>query len=1210
VVPPSPGRGGRAGGRGRGRVRGRAGRGGRSGRGSSPKSTLDLLDSPPVAKKAAGKSKLTEEKKEERKRIQALTEILHDEADDEERERRNKYDDSDYGGDDDMEDGEYDEDFDEDDVDEDVASSVFASDNDKPTGATPAFFIFLAENRQKIEKNMTKRHRFFRSMRRGYDRNSLVAKEGGVMWLKLSAAEQKKYADKSIEDFEARVLEWKQDEYIRAATGAGGPGEIFDEVDGAEDSDDEKYWSQRHHDLLTSSQLRCSSIGGSDRSRSGRNQLLLDLLQDTRFHPVPLVDLSRSEAESTEMNNPVDPSKVILAQYQVQGPVATSIGDECIGCTRGWNHFCPVLQATVPAVQYRAKLQPPVAAIMATRIGLGLKAPTERRELVEDKDRDAYPPVPGFYLTEPNTRMDDPTSFIEHLTTLRLHETMLQNIADADEIQPAAKVLARGILPTSSARSMKKKRGNAAADPEEDEDEPKFYKCIGCKKSTTSSLGCIGCRGDKLIAVMTKANKYGSLRQSLQVQNTSLKSNSLSDANFDRQTRGEQATAQVMMGPDWKPNTMLPFEKMLLESGDADGSSISVGEMSDSDESSEEMEIEDADAHAANTGSLLGNESDSSSDTSSTGNSGDDDDSDNICVSMASSLPARSTRNGRSRQDTSAIRSEHLAAHKKEAQELHRRCVSIAMSGILLSMMRRDPLRLFAEPVPESVAEYRQVVKRPIDFGTIRQRVLRGQYTSLAAFSADASLLCANALIFNPAGTIYAITAQEIYELLSEMEIRANRWMSAIKKSHSAHFSKKFHQTSHAKATPTRTLRSRVSKEGGDGESKAYAANEADDSAVLDKSDPYEYLRTTWPGAAEVLDSEEWLRAELSSDFMRTKENEAAYYGRLTIRRMAMAAQASRADYLESGGVFHPILRRSHMEDRALRCQVDEAVAGTDRPIQLGEKPSWREKQILSILKIVQTRRVDNMTSTESGCARGDASRSEDAQLATAADLKRKWKRNNGAKPRVTPRVHTSRFAQSTGLASANGRERKVLSVDVDDEEQLKTIASTSSSVARDDSVSIRGSSIHGWGLFAEHAFEASEVVAEYVGEYITNAMCEKREKMYREMRIQDYQFRVSEDLVIDATLKGGYARYINHSCEPNCVAKIICGAAPNERLKRVIIIARRPIAEGTELTYDYQFPLEPDFESRIVCQCGSTKCRGFMNWDMPEQKSKRAKIM
>lgn len=1037
------------------------------------------------------------------------------------------------------------------------------------------------------------------------------------MWLKLSTEDQKKYVDKSIEDFEGRVVEWKQDEYIRAATGAGGSGDVFGEIDDvAEDSEDVKYWGQRHHHLLSSSQFRCSSVGGGDRTRSRKNQILLDLLQDMRFHPVPVVDLSRSEGQSTTMNNPVDPgSKVALAQYQVQGPVATSVGDECIGCTRGWNHFCPVLQATVPAVQYRAKLQPPVAALMSTRIGLGLKAPTERRELVADKDRDSYPPVPGFYLTEPNTRMDDLTEFMEHLTTLRLHETMPEVVTDADETRPAAKVLARGILPTNSARS-RKKSDNVTNDREVDDDEPKLYKCVGCKKQTTSSLGCVGCRSDKLIAVMTKVNDYGSSRQSLQVQNTALRSAPLNDANFDKQTEGEQATAQVMAGPDWKPSVMLPFEKMLLGSDDLDSTSISVGKSSDLDASSQDVEVENmtnfTGAADASPTTLSREESDASSETSTSDNSNEEDNSDGKRIPSTSSLPLRHARKGMKKHDTSAIRSEDLAAHKKEAQELHRRCVFIATSGILLSMIRRDPLRLFAEPVPDSVEEYRQVVKRPIDFSVIRQRVLRGQYTSLAAFSADASLLCANALVFNPAGTIYAITAQDLYELLTDMEIRANRWMSAIKKSHAAHFSKKFHQRAQVETIPMRTLRSRVSREGGDGESKASdGGGETGDSATKasERSDPYEYLRSTWPGAAEVLDSEEWLRAELSSDFMRTKENEAAYYGRLAIRRMAIAAQASRADYLESGGVFHPILRRSHMEDRALRCQVDEAMTGADRPIQLKDKPSWREKQIYGILKIVQSRRVDNMTSSESGCARGDGSRSEDAQLATAADLKkRKWKRSTGK-----PRVHRSRFSQSTGLASANARERQILSVNLDDDdEKLQTIVSTASSVARDDSVSIRGSSIHGWGLFAEHRFEASEVVAEYVGEYITNAMCEKREMMYREMRIQDYQFRVSEDLVIDATLKGGYARYINHSCEPNCVAKIICGATPNERLKRVIIIARYPIPEGTELTYDYQFALEPEFESRIVCQCGAQKCRGFMNWDMPEsdRKSKKAKLV
>ena len=88
---------------------------------------------------------------------------------------------------------------------------------------------------------------------------------------------------------------------------------------------------------------------------------------------------------------------------------------------------------------------------------------------------------------------------------------------------------------------------------------------------------------------------------------------------------------------------------------------------------------------------------------------------------------------------------------------------------------------------------------------------------------------------------------------------------------------------------------------------------------------------------------------------------------------------------------------------------------------------------------------------------------------------------------------------------------------------------------------------------------------------------------------------------VIDATLSGGYARYINHSCSPNCVAKIVKGKAPNEHLKRVLIVSQRDIAASEELSYDYQFPLEMNLDLRVPCNCGSKQCRGFMNWDTPE---------
>jgi histone-lysine N-methyltransferase SETD1 len=154
-----------------------------------------------------------------------------------------------------------------------------------------------------------------------------------------------------------------------------------------------------------------------------------------------------------------------------------------------------------------------------------------------------------------------------------------------------------------------------------------------------------------------------------------------------------------------------------------------------------------------------------------------------------------------------------------------------------------------------------------------------------------------------------------------------------------------------------------------------------------------------------------------------------------------------------------------------------------------------------------------------------------------------------------------------------------------------------------DVGVGVRGSNIHGWGLFADQPFKTGDVVAEYVGEYVSHAVADAREKMYQEQRIQDYQFRADE-MVIDATMKGGHGRYINHNCNPNCVAKIVEGKPPNRHLKRVIITAQRSIKAREEITYDYQFPLELDLDARIPCNCGSPQCRGFMNWDLPEKGS------
>jgi uncharacterized membrane protein YgcG len=82
-------------------------------------------------------------------------------------------------------------------------------------------------------------------------------------------------------------------------------------------------------------------------------------------------------------------------------------------------------------------------------------------------------------------------------------------------------------------------------------------------------------------------------------------------------------------------------------------------------------------------------------------------------------------------------------------------------------------------------------------------------------------------------------------------------------------------------------------------------------------------------------------------------------------------------------------------------------------------------------------------------------------------------------------------------------------------------------------------SRIDGTGLFATCVIEAEDVVAEYAGEVVGDAVCDARESYYRRLGIADYMFRLGPDEVVDATLRGCRARDVNHSCDPNCFAAI-----------------------------------------------------------------------
>jgi SET domain-containing protein len=121
----------------------------------------------------------------------------------------------------------------------------------------------------------------------------------------------------------------------------------------------------------------------------------------------------------------------------------------------------------------------------------------------------------------------------------------------------------------------------------------------------------------------------------------------------------------------------------------------------------------------------------------------------------------------------------------------------------------------------------------------------------------------------------------------------------------------------------------------------------------------------------------------------------------------------------------------------------------------------------------------------------------------------------------------------------------------------------------------VRGkSAVHGTGVFAGEAISKNTRIIDYAGELVRNdADCEAREERHRQ-RGELWVFRVNRAWSRDASVGGNIARFINHSCTPNCYFEVID--------KTIWIRAARNIKRGEELTYDYK----TIGERTIPCRC------------------------
>jgi uncharacterized protein len=141
---------------------------------------------------------------------------------------------------------------------------------------------------------------------------------------------------------------------------------------------------------------------------------------------------------------------------------------------------------------------------------------------------------------------------------------------------------------------------------------------------------------------------------------------------------------------------------------------------------------------------------------------------------------------------------------------------------------------------------------------------------------------------------------------------------------------------------------------------------------------------------------------------------------------------------------------------------------------------------------------------------------------------------------------------------------------------------------ADDPPFEIRASPIQGRGAFATRHIPAGTRLIEYAGQRLTPAEADARYPDDGD-RHHTYLFAIDDDIVIDAAFENNDARFINHSCDPNCDAVVEDG--------RIWIETIRDVEPGEELAYDYAYVLEerhsPAAKRRYPCSCGARNCRG-----------------
>ena len=253
---------------------------------------------------------------------------------------------------------------------------------------------------------------------------------------------------------------------------------------------------------------------------------------------------------------------------------------------------------------------------------------------------------------------------------------------------------------------------------------------------------------------------------------------------------------------------------------------------------------------------------------------------------------------------------------------------------------------------------------------------------------------------------------------------------------------------------------------------------------------------------------------------------------------------------------------------------------------------AWKQKEIKAINRggekgviRAETKIEGYYVANATGCARTEGTKkileSEKSKYLPHRIKVQKAREEREAQAKEDPAAaaaEATRLALAKNNAKAASRLNRVnnrrLVADIEAQKQVLTMANGDGDAIRFNQLKKRKkpvkfarSAIHNWGLYAMEDIAANDMIIEYVGEKVRQQVADMRERQYLKSGIgSSYLFRIDENTVIDATKRGGIARFINHSCTPNCTAKII----KVEGSKRIVIYALRDIGQSKFATLGY----------------------------------------